>query len=96
MVTYLDSVVRYYVSNMILHIDSDAVYLVAPRAKKRIVGYYYLSDFLHPLNFLKDNAPVHVVCELLRHVFALAAKFETADRFFNVHNIIPLAVSLLH
>ena len=46
MATYPDSVIRYHASDMIIHVDSDAAYLVAQGAKNRIAGYYYLSD--HP------------------------------------------------
>ena len=28
---------------MILHIDSDTIYLVAPKARSRVVWYFYLS-----------------------------------------------------
>ena len=35
---------KYVASNMKLWIDSDAAYLVAPKAKSRVTGYYYLSD----------------------------------------------------
>ena len=31
---------RYHKSDMQLHIDSDAAYLVAPKAKSRVAGYF--------------------------------------------------------
>ena len=34
--TFPNVTLRYYASNMNLHIDSDAAYLVAPKAKSRI------------------------------------------------------------
>ena len=37
--TYPDAKVRYHASDMILHIDSDAAYLVMPGAKSRVAGY---------------------------------------------------------
>ena len=34
--TYPDVFIRYYASDMVLHVDSDSAYLVAPKAKSRI------------------------------------------------------------
>ena len=36
--TYTDSKIRYYASDMVLWVDSDAAYLVLPGAKSRIAG----------------------------------------------------------
>ena len=47
MATYPNAKIRFFRSNMILHTDSDAAYLVAPKAKSRIAGYYFLSDKTH-------------------------------------------------
>ncbi len=38
--TYPNAKVRFYASNMKLHIDSDAAHLVAPQAKSRIEGFF--------------------------------------------------------
>ena len=35
---------RYQASDVILHVESDAAYLVAPNAKSRIAGYSYFTD----------------------------------------------------
>ena len=45
--TYQHSYIRFHASDMILNIDSDAAYLVAPKAKSRVAGYYYLSFLPH-------------------------------------------------
>ena len=42
--TYQNVAIRFYCSDMKLHVDSDAVYLVAPKAKSRIAGYFYCSN----------------------------------------------------
>ena len=42
--TYPDAEIRFYASDMKLYVDSDAAYLVAPKAKSRISGYSYLSS----------------------------------------------------
>ena len=87
--TYPDAKVRYYASDMILHVDSDAAYLVAPKAKSRIAGFYYCSNNIPnpPL-----NGPIHVECRVLRHVVTSTAEAETAALFYNSQT----AVELLH
>lgn len=37
--TYTQSTIRYHTTDMIMHVNSDGVYLMAPAAKSRIVGY---------------------------------------------------------
>ena len=36
--TYPNAYIRFYTSDIILHVDSDAAYLVAPKARSRIAG----------------------------------------------------------
>ena len=83
--------IRFFASDMIMHVDSDAAYLIAPGAKSRIAGYYYLSNAAGTLN----NPPFHVLCKLLRHVVASAAESETAGTFFNGREIIYLRRHLI-
>ena len=42
--TYLDPKIRYHASDMCLHLDSDAAYLVQPKARSRVAGHYYLKQ----------------------------------------------------
>ena len=44
--THPSAKLRSHKSDMCLHIDTNAAYLVAPKAKSRIAGYYYLSNKL--------------------------------------------------
>ena len=41
--TYPNAKIRYHASDMALYIDSDIAYLLLPKSRSRIVGYYYLS-----------------------------------------------------
>ena len=93
--THKFSTLRYKASDMCLHIDSDAAYLVAPGAKSRIAGYYYLrsaykptSDSIEPKPPL--NAPVHVECRLLKHVVSSSAEAETGGIYANCQAAIPI------
>ena len=42
--TYPNETIRYHASDMCLHINSDAAYLVQPQAQIRMAGHFYLSD----------------------------------------------------
>ena len=42
--TYPDTYIRFYASDMILNIDSDAAYLVAPKSRSRVAGYFHLAS----------------------------------------------------
>ena len=71
---------------MVLHIESDAAYLVAPKARSRIGGFYYCgSAHNKPLQIIDNiNGPVYVECKILRSVVSSAAEAETAAIFLIV------------
>ncbi len=82
---------RFYASDMMLYVDSDAAYLVAPKAKSRIAGYFYCSNASQstpptpPL-----NTPLHIECKVLQHIVTSAAEAETAGLFYNCQTAIHL------
>ena len=90
--TFSDTKIRFYASDMQLFVDSDAAYLVAPKAKSRIAGFFYCSNSTvsPPL-----NGPIHVECKILRHVVTSATEAETAGLFFNCQTAIYLT-HMLH
>ena len=71
-----------------LHVDSDAAYLVASKAKSRVAGYFYMSDnqetMLHK-DQPSNNTPIHVECVLLKHVVSSAVEAETGALFHNTN-----------
>ena len=92
--TYPNTFIRYNASDMVLHIDSDAAYLVAPKARSRVAGYFHLSN--HPSNKSKNtlNGAVHIECKILRHVVSSTAEAETAGIFHNAQMAIPIRIVL--
>ena len=85
--TYPNAIIRFHASDMKLYIDSDAAYLVAPKARSRISGYYYMSDICNTNKPTpKLNGPILVECRLLNHVVTLAAEAETAGLFYNAQS----------
>ncbi|OEU20461.1 hypothetical protein FRACYDRAFT_181335 [Fragilariopsis cylindrus CCMP1102] len=69
----------YRASDMILRIDSDAVYLVRPEARSGAGGYHYLGS--------KDgtlfNGPILVLAKIIKNVMASAAEAEVAGIYLN-------------
>ena len=88
--TYPNAILRFHASDMILHADSDAAYLVMPKARSRIAGYFYMSDHPNIIFPPKLNAPVLVECKTLRHVVASAAEAETGGLFYNAQTVLPI------
>ena len=88
--TYPHAYLRYHASDMILHVDSDAAYLVAPKARSRIAGYFLLSDHPNITKHRKLNGAILVECKTLRHVVSSAAEAEVAGVFHNAGMALPI------
>ena len=88
--TYSDAYIRYYASDMVLHVDSDAAYLVAPKARSRIAGYFYLAEHPNVSKRPKLNGAIQVECKTLRHVVSSSAEAEVAGIFHNATTAIPI------
>ena len=82
---------------MILHVDSDAVYLVHDGARSRIAGHYILSSYPPPAPQIPRKAPnasILIECKTLRNVVASAAEAETGGLFHNAQTILHIRVLL--
>jgi hypothetical protein len=96
--TYPLAILRYHASDMVLHVDTDAAYLVLPNARSRYAGHYILSDTPPPLQTKPDpkpNGAIMTICKTIRGVMASAAETETAGVFGNAQETIPCRISLL-
>ena len=92
--TYPNATLRFTKSDMILYIDSDAAYLVLPKARSRIAGHFFLGPKPPPPPALPQsqstNGPILTICKRLRHVVSSAAEAETAAAFHNSKEAIPI------
>lgn len=75
--TYYNAFLRFYASDIQLMVDSDAVYLVLPKACNRIVGYFRLAGEQDDQRRYTDNGAILVECYTLRHVVSYAVEVET-------------------
>jgi hypothetical protein len=71
---------------MVLRVDSDAAYLVAPEARSRAGGYHYLSD----KEGQTFNGPVMVLAKVIKNVMASAAEAELGALFMNGQEAVAL------
>eukprot|EP00957_Ditylum_brightwellii_P193236 14713414-Ditylum_brightwellii.AAC.1 len=65
LVTYPNTVLRFFAGNMQLHVDSDASYLVVNCTKSCIAGYFYCASNPHTLNYNKTPHNASILIELL-------------------------------
>ena len=84
-VTYPDAYLRYYASDMVLHCDSDASYLIMSKVRSRHASFFYFKTDNEQL-----NATIHIECKTLKHVVSSTAVAETGGIFGNVQFCIPL------
>jgi hypothetical protein len=96
--TYPLAIIRYFASDMVLHIDSDAAYVVLPNARSRYAGHYFLSDCppqppAKPTP--KPNGGILTICKTIHGVMASAAEAETGGVYGNAQEALACHVSLL-
>ena len=69
--THPDTVVRFHASDMILHIKSDAAYVVLPKVRSRIAIIFYLRNATAGRPLL--NSAIQVICKTLQNVVSSSA-----------------------
>ena len=85
-----DAEIIYRASDMILHADSDASYLVAPNARSRAGGYHYLGTKDHSL----FNGGIYVLAKVIKNVMGSAMEAEIAALYENAQKIIEYRQTL--
>jgi hypothetical protein len=97
--TYPLAIIRYSASDMVLHINADAAYLVLPNARSRYAGHYFLSDHPPPPSAKpnpKPNGTILTICKTICGVMSSAAEYETgAGVYGNSQEAVASRISLL-
>jgi hypothetical protein len=83
MATHPDAKIRYYKSDMILNVHSDASYLSAPNARSRAAGVFFLGSIPENTKPINLNGAIHVLCQVLKFVASSAAEAELGALFLN-------------
>jgi hypothetical protein len=90
--THPNAVVRFQQSDMILHVESDASYLSAGKARSRAGGFHYLGN--QPGGKTRYNGPVNVLCQIMHEVQSSAAEAELGALFLNAKEACPTRICL--
>ena len=83
--THIKTKIRYKKWDIILHINLDIVYLIAPSSRSQFSSYYYLSakfDIKLKSNILLNEA-IHLECKLIQNVVSSAVEAENRELFIN-------------
>jgi len=88
--THPDAGIIYRASDMVLHVDSDAAYLVAPQARSRAGGYHYLSDKKGSV----FNGPVLTIAKVIKNVMASATGAELGALSMNGQEAVAIRNTL--
>jgi len=76
----------YRASDMQIHIESDAAYLVAPKGRSRAGGYFYLGSRDRNL----FNGLIFILAKIIKSVMSSAAEAEVGSLYMNAREAIPL------
>ena len=88
--TYPNACIDFYTCDMVLHVDSDAMYLVMPKARSRVEGYFHLPEYPNITKQPKINGAILVEWKTLQHKVSLLAETEVAGNFHNTSTAVPI------
>jgi hypothetical protein len=88
--THPEAEIIYRASDMILTVDSDAAYQVAPKSRSRASGYHYLGD----MDGLLFNGAVFILAKVIKAVMQSAAEAECGALYMNAKEVMPMRTTL--
>ena len=77
---------------MILYIESEAAYLVLPKALSRIASILYLSNATSGRPPL--NGAIQVICKTLQNIVYSAAKADIGGILFGGQQAVPIITAI--
>ena len=83
-VTYLQVYTHFYVSYIVLLVDSNAAYLVMLKVKSRTTGYFQLLDYLKRVPY----SAILVECKALKYVVISVVESKTEGVFHNAQVVL--------
>jgi hypothetical protein len=92
--THPNATVRFYASDMLLQVHSDASNLNKPDGRRTAGGHYFLRKL--PINNqpIVLNGAIYTLCTILKHVAAPAAEAELGALFLNTQEVKILRLML--
>ena len=93
--THPEAVLRFHASDMQLHIETDAAYLVLPNARSRAAAYFYMGDKCSsPPTKSKLNGAIHVLCKTIPNVVSSASEAKTGAIYMAAKEAVPILQAL--
>ena len=75
--------IRFYASDMVLNVQSDASYLTAAKGRSRAGGHFFLGSIPRDNEPIKLNDNIAITCAIRKLVAASAAEAELGALFLN-------------
>ena len=72
--THPDATVRFYASDMVLNLHSDASYLSESGARSRAGGYFYLSGAPQPSATPSFNGAIFILSQIIKKCLGLGGR----------------------
>jgi hypothetical protein len=82
--THPDARMRFYASDMILNIHSDASYMSERGARSRAAGHFFLGSLPRDGEPIRLNGAFFTLCAIMKFVAASAAEAELGALFLNI------------
>ena len=92
--THPDAKIRYYASDMMLHIHSDGSYLSEAKARSTAAGHFFLANKPNPTKPILNNGAIHTISNIIKHVMSSAAECELGTAFINAKEGVPIRTTL--
>jgi hypothetical protein len=93
-----NATIQYAASDMVLHIHSDASYLLEPKARSRIGGHFFLSSATNSTNPI-HNGLILTISTVYKNVLSSVMEAEVAGTFVNAKeyvNVINILNNIGH
>ena len=94
MATHLDAIIQFHTSDIILHADTNALYLTEPQSRSCPAGYFFLWSIPSKCSQDRLNGPVHVNGKILKFVAASSYEEETGGYFVTGRGVVILQNTL--
>ena len=91
--THPDAKIRYFASDMLLQIHSDAAYMNKTKARSTAGGHYFLGNKIIQNKPIFLNGAIHSLCKVIG-VAASAAEAELGSLFLNTQEAVKLRIAL--
>jgi hypothetical protein len=91
--THPDAKIRYFASDMILQIHSDAAYMNETKARSTAGGHYFMGNQIKPNTPIFLNGAIYSLCKFIG-VVASAAEAELGSLFLNAQEAVKLQIAL--